>query len=145
MLGMHPEIQQKVYEEIMDVIGPDRPVEHSDLPQLKYTERFIKEVLRLFPVGPLVVRAHETDINLGKLLKYFARKSFIATIPGDYVLPKGSSSVLVIIHMHRNPEYWPNPLRFDPDRFLPEEVAKRHPFAYVPFTGGPRICIGKDT
>lgn len=61
---------------------------------------------------------------------------------GEYVLPAGSSSVLVIIHTHRNPLYWPNPLKFDPDRFLPEEVAKRHPFAYLPFTGGPRICIG---
>lgn len=111
----------------MDVFGSDRTVEYNDLPHLKYTERFIFETNRLFPLGPIVVRSHEDDIKLD-----------------DCVLPAGSSSVLMIIHTHRSEKYWPNPLRFDPDRFLPEEVAKRHPYAYVPFTGGPRICIGKQ-
>ena len=60
----------------------------------------------------------------------------------DLILPKGSSAILGIIHVQRNSKYWPDPLKFDPDRFLPEEVAKRHPFAYLPFSGGPRNCVG---
>ena len=62
---------------------------------------------------------------------------------GGHTLPKGSSIVLVIMKVHRNEEHWPDPLKFNPDRFLPEETAKRHPFCYIPFSAGPRNCIGK--
>lgn len=64
-------------------------------------------------------------------------------ILGDKILPKGSSVVFFMFHTHRSAKYWPDPLKFDPDRFLPEEVAKRHPYAYVAFAAGPRNCIGK--
>lgn len=57
-------------------------------------------------------------------------------------MPKGSSAVLGIIHTHRDPELWEEPLMFNPDRFLPENVAKRHPYSYIPFSAGPRNCIG---
>lgn len=57
-------------------------------------------------------------------------------------VPEGVSAVLIIMHTHRDSNIWPNPLKFDPDRFLPEEVAKRHPYSYLPFSGGPRNCIG---
>lgn len=55
----------------MDVIGPEKYVEYSDLPNLKYTERVLKEVMRLFPIGPLVVRAHEEDIEMGNYYLQF--------------------------------------------------------------------------
>lgn len=54
-----------VYEEVMDVIGPDRHIEYDDLPNLKYTERVVFETNRLFPVGPLIVRNNNTEIDLG--------------------------------------------------------------------------------
>ncbi|KAJ8916543.1 hypothetical protein NQ315_000185 [Exocentrus adspersus] len=117
--------QQKIYEEVMEILGEDRQVETSDLSNFKYMERVIKETLRLFPVGVLFLRTAEDDIDLGK-----------------YVLPKGAGACISVLNIHRNPKYWPDPLRFDPDRFLPEEVAKRHPCTYVPFSYGPRNCVG---
>lgn len=57
------------------------------------------------------------------------------------VLPKGASVLVPILHIQRNPVYWVNPLKFDPDRFLPEEAAKRHPYTYLPFSAGPRNCV----
>lgn len=126
MLGMFPDYQERVYEEIMDVIGPDRRITVHDLPKLQFMERVIKETMRIFPVGPLLVRKLTGDIMLrGK------------------ILPEGGSVVLGIMSLHRDPKIWPDPMKFDPDRFLPEEVAKRHPYAWLAFSGGPRNCVGK--
>nr|QYA71967.1 cytochrome P450 [Anoplophora glabripennis] len=125
MLGLYPEIQRKVYEEVIDVLGEERSVEASDLPRFVYLERVIKETLRLFPVGVYFLRTIGEDINLGTC-----------------TLPEGSSALISSLNIHRNPKYWPEPLKFEPDRFLPEEVAKRHPCCYIPFSYGPRNCIG---
>lgn len=92
---------------------------------MEYIERVIKETMRLFPVGPLIVRSVSDDLKMG-----------------DYTLPKGCSVVLAIIKLHRRADIWKNPLEFNPDRFLPEEIAKRHPYAFIPFSAGPRNCIG---
>ncbi|KAF2885100.1 hypothetical protein ILUMI_21103 [Ignelater luminosus] len=125
MFGMFPEIQEKVYEEVICVLGPDRPVQCTDLGKFEYLERVIKETMRLFPVGPIVARAITEDIQLD-----------------NSRIPAGSSVALIIKKLHIDPEIWPNPTKFDPDRFLPEEVAKRHPYSYLPFSGGPRNCAG---
>ncbi|XP_074029603.1 cytochrome P450 4C1 isoform X2 [Leptinotarsa decemlineata] len=125
LLGMHPDVQQRVYEEVIDILGHDRIVIASDLPKLKYTERVIKENLRIFPIAAVFARSLEEDIDIG-----------------DALLPAGSSAAFITLFIHRNPKYWRDPLKFDPDRFLPEEVAKRHPCTYIPFSYGPRNCIG---
>lgn len=59
------------------------------------------------------------------------------------MLAKGSETIFAIRNVHLNEKYWPDPYKFDPDRFLPENVATRHPCAYLPFSFGPRNCIGK--
>ncbi|KAK5638862.1 hypothetical protein RI129_013157 [Pyrocoelia pectoralis] len=124
-LGIDLTVQEKVYQEIMDVLGSDRNIVYQDLPKFVYLERVLKETLRLFPGGPLLGRSVTSDIKLKG-----------CTIPG------GSFLTLVVHHMHRNPEIYPEPLKFDPDRFLSEQVSKRHPYAWLPFSGGHRNCIG---
>ena len=62
---------------------------------------------------------------------------------GEYTVPAGTTVNLHVHALHRNPEYFPDPEKFDPDRFLPERVLNRHPYAYIPFSAGPRNCIGQ--
>nr|pir cytochrome P450 enzyme, CYP4C39 enzyme - green crab, common shore crab [Carcinus maenas]AAQ93010.1 cytochrome P450 CYP4C39 [Carcinus maenas] len=127
LLGCHPEIQAKVHEELDALFGDsDRPVTMADLREMKYTENCIKEALRLFPSVPFLARElrEEAVIN-------------------NYRIPVGTTVMVITYRLHRDPEQFPNPETFDPDRFLPENVAKRHPYSYVPFSAGPRNCIGQ--
>ncbi|XP_030755191.1 cytochrome P450 4C1-like isoform X2 [Sitophilus oryzae] len=126
LLGMYPEIQEKVFEEIVTNIGRDEPIEVDHLTKLKYTERVIFECMRLLPSVTEVSRYISKDIKIG-----------------DKTFPKGTNISIYILGVHRNSKYWPNPDKFDPDRFLPEEIAKRPPYAYILFSAGPRNCIGK--
>lgn len=61
----------------------------------------------------------------------------------DYVLPKGTTVVIATYALHRSPKYYKNPDTFDPDNFLPENASSRHYYSYVPFSAGPRSCVGK--
>lgn len=85
----------------------------------------MKEVLRLFPPAPLFGRTLVEEMEFNGVM-----------------LPPETSMIFFIYDLHRDPEQFPDPHRFDPDRFLPEVVEKRHPFAYLPFSAGPRNCIG---
>ncbi|KAL0132787.1 hypothetical protein PUN28_000482 [Cardiocondyla obscurior] len=127
LLGNNPEHQEKVHEELEEVFGnSDAPITVKDLPQLKYLDRVIKETLRLFPSVPLIMRQLTEEVKLD-----------------NYTLPKGALVTIAIQLAHQNPEVWPDPLKFDPDRFLPENSKLRNPYAYVPFSAGPRNCIGQ--
>ncbi|XP_072375797.1 cytochrome P450 4C1-like, partial [Diabrotica undecimpunctata] len=115
----------KVYEEAVAVLGQDGGVTDSNLSLLKYTERVIKETLRLFPPALIFSRLVTKDLDLG-----------------DVVLPEGSSATIMPLFVQRNSDYWHEPLKFDPDRFLPEKLSTRHPCTFIPFSFGPRNCIG---
>ncbi|XP_044739837.1 cytochrome P450 4C1-like [Chrysoperla carnea] len=122
----HPEIQNKVYDEIFSIFGDsDRSIELEDLPKLEYLEMVIKESLRLYPVVPLIFRELSSDIKID-----------------NYILTKGTEIAIPIYCIHRDPNLWENPLQFIPERFLPENISKQHPYSYVPFSGGPRNCLG---
>ncbi|CAG9836960.1 unnamed protein product [Diabrotica balteata] len=127
MLAMHPDMQEKVYEEAVAVLGQVGGVTDSNLPLLKYTERVIKETLRLFPPALIFSRLVTKDLDLG-----------------DVVLPEGSSATIMPLFIHRNSDYWHEPLKFDTDRFLPEKLSTRHPCTFIPFSFGPRNCIGQQ-
>lgn len=90
-------------------------------------ERCIKETLRLYPSVGLISRYIDEDTKLKSGL----------------IAPKSALLIIPIVFVHRNPEIYPEPDKFDPDRFLPENCQNRHPFAYIPFSAGPRNCIGK--
>lgn len=127
LLGRHPEIQQKVHEEV-DGFFETRPetLTVEDLKDLRYLECVIKEAQRLFPSVPFFSRTSSEDCHLN-----------------GFTIPKGTSVGVASIALHRNPDVWSAPLEFNPDRFLPENSEGRHPFAFVPFSAGPRNCIGQ--
>ncbi|XP_066154471.1 cytochrome P450 4C1-like [Euwallacea fornicatus] len=125
LLGMFQDIQQKVYEEVMNVVE-GREIDSQMLSKLVYTEAVINEALRIFPVVPLYGRYCLKDIELE-----------------NTTVPEGASVIISVLHIHRNPEYWDNPLEFDPSRFLPENCGKIKPGSFLPFSIGPRNCIGQ--
>lgn len=126
-LGRNPAIQKRVQEEV-DLFFEQRPdtLTVDDFKELRYLDCVIKEALRLFPSVPHFARTTSEDCYLD-----------------EYFVPKGSTVGVSPIALHRNPEVWPAPLQFDPDRFLPEKSPERHPFAFIPFSAGPRNCIGQ--
>ncbi|KAI4464347.1 cytochrome p450 family 4 [Holotrichia oblita] len=126
LLGNHPEIQEKLFKEVRQVLRNNQVPSVSDLPELKYLECVIKESLRLYPSVPLVIRNIEEDVQIDK-----------------YKIPRGTHLILHIHGVHVCPDYYEDPFRFDPDRFLPENCVGRHPYAYIPFSAGPRSCIEK--
>lgn len=128
LLARHPEVQARVFQEVRDVIGDDKsaPVTMKLLGELKYLECVIKESLRLFPSVPIIGRYISQDTVLdGKL------------IPAD------SNVIILIYHAQRDPDYFPDPEKFIPDRFSMERKGEISPFAYTPFSAGPRNCIGQ--
>ncbi|RZC34351.1 p450 domain containing protein [Asbolus verrucosus] len=126
MMAIHQDVQEKIYQELFTIFGEDnRDVTLEDLAQMTYLERSIKETMRLFPAVPIIGRSIDKDFILD-----------------GYVLPKGSSLLIPIAVVHRDPSIWKIPLKFDPDRFLPEEFQKIPRGAYMPFGLPPRNCIG---
>ncbi|XP_003746392.1 cytochrome P450 4V2-like [Galendromus occidentalis] len=129
LIGHHPEVQQRIHKELDEVLGienNDCDIDLDQLRQLKYLECVVKESLRIYPSVPLVGRRITKEYQLnGK------------------TVPRGSNVYCFIFALHRDPRYFPEPERFDPDRFLPEKSAGRHPFAFLPFSAGARNCIGQ--
>ncbi|KAJ8667691.1 hypothetical protein QAD02_009354 [Eretmocerus hayati] len=129
VLGTHQDVQARVMEEINEIFkGSDRPCTFTDTLEMKYLERVILETLRLFPPVPAIARQINQDVKL---------------VSGDHVLPAGCTVVISQYKTHRLPEYYPNPDTFDPDNFLPEKTQDRHYYAYIPFSAGPRSCVGR--
>ena len=126
VLATEPEAQARVHDELDGIFGSDsdRDMTLDDARRMKYLERCFKESARLYPATPLLARAVSGDLTVG-----------------DRVIPSGSTAAVLVSTVHKDPAHWPDPERFDPDRFRAESSATRHPYAFLGFSGGPRNCI----
>ncbi|KAH8343015.1 hypothetical protein KR059_003873 [Drosophila kikkawai] len=126
-ISRHPEVQQRLQQELREVLGEDRErsVTLRDLGELKYMENVIKESLRLHPPVPMIGRWFAEDVEIrGKRI------------------PAGTNFTLGIYVLLRDPEYFESPDEFRPERFE-ADMPQGHPYAYIPFSAGPRNCIGQ--
>lgn len=150
-LARNPEVQKKCYDEIVEVFGTDtkRTITVALLNQLSYLELTIKESLRLFALVPIIGRFATEDVQLSQFnwiqicmnifLYQNVFKSFGFFIANNRLVPKGCTAFIMLYEMFRNPLYFENPLDFKPERFLEKQASiKKNPFAYVPFSAGPR-------
>ena len=126
LLSQHPEVALRAREETTAVLG-GRPRAIEDLSRLEYTNRLLRESLRLYPPIWIMERQAIADDTIG-----------------GFHIPAGSSVVISPYVTHRHPGFWYDPERFDADRFLPEPSAGRAAHAYIPFGGGQRLCIGSS-
>ncbi len=125
LLAQHPEIQEKLHAELDRVLGGRLPTA-NDLPQLGYTRMVLEEAMRVYPPVPRLVRTALHSYQVG-----------------DYTVPAGALVVVSQYLMHHDSRYYPEPERFDPERWTPEARGSRPAYAYFPFGGGPRRCIGE--
>ncbi|GAB0100090.1 hypothetical protein DMENIID0001_160740 [Sergentomyia squamirostris] len=127
-LAHHPEIQYRVREEIKSVLSNhDNKITYESLSEMKYLEQVINETLRKHPVAGALVRCIKEDYKVPKM---------------DLVLEKGLQVFISVMGIHHDPDIYPEPEKFDPERFTPEAVRDRHPYAFLAFGEGPRNCIG---
>ena len=126
LLSKHPHVERQVETEVDAVLGGRTPTV-EDIPRLSYTRLVIQETLRLYPPAWGMSRGIADDDEID-----------------GYPIPAGALMVLSPYVTHRHPAFWDNPEGFEPERFTPERVAERPRYAYFPFGGGPRQCIGNE-
>ncbi|NWX94943.1 CP4B1 protein, partial [Nothoprocta ornata] len=127
-MSLYPEYQQRCREEVKEILGDRDTVEWEDLGKMTFCTMCIKESLRLFPPVPIVSR------YLSKPVTFSDGRS----------LPEGLYVAVSIFAVHRNRDVWEDPEMFDPMRFSPQNAAQRHSHAFLPFSAGPRNCIGQQ-
>ncbi|XP_058452015.1 cytochrome P450 4c21-like [Malaya genurostris] len=127
LLSMHPDIQERAYQEVRDfIISADIFADADVLKNLVYVEAVLKEAMRLMPVAPIIARENLQDVVLD-----------------GCTIPKGTLLLMNFYSLHRREDIWgDNADRFNPQRFLGDEMKQRHAYAHLPFSGGPRGCIG---
>lgn len=124
LLAGHAEVAAELHRELDAVLG-GRPPATEDLPRLPYTKAVVEESMRLMPPAWIIERRATADDRIG-----------------EFDLPRGSVALMSQWITHRHPRFWPEPESFKPERFLGDASRGRHRFAYFPFGGGERVCIG---
>jgi cytochrome P450 len=124
MVSRHPEVRERLHREAVEVFGDRRPA-YEDLHGLRYTNMVLQEAMRLYPPVWILPRRALADDEVG-----------------GYHVPAGADVLICPYTMHRHPRYWPEPERFDPQRFDPDATTDRPRYAHLPFGAGPRFCVG---
>ncbi|KAF8796998.1 Cytochrome P450 3A21 like protein [Argiope bruennichi] len=128
MLALNPEVQERVHKDLVEAVQEaNGELTYDAIQSVKYLDNIISETMRLFPPAVRLERQASADYELGET---------------GIKIPKGMIVTIPNYAMHRDPEYFPNPEKFDPDRWTVEEKAKRDQYAYLPFGAGPRNCVG---
>jgi cytochrome P450 len=126
LLSCNPDVEEKFHAELDSVLG-GRPMRPEDVVSLSYTRKILLESMRIYPPVWLMVRHPLVETELG-----------------GYKIPPDSYIHLCQYTMHRDSRYYPDPEKFDPERWTPEEINKRPKYSYFPFGGGKRRCIGEE-
>jgi cytochrome P450 len=126
LLATHPHVEEQLRAELGEVLG-GRPPSVADLPRLRYAEQVVQEAMRLFPAAYTVGREALRDMELG-----------------GFHVPRGMTLMMPQWVLHRDPRFWDEPETFRPERWTAPATKQRPPFAYFPFGGGPRQCIGNS-
>ncbi|XP_011704882.1 PREDICTED: probable cytochrome P450 6a13, partial [Wasmannia auropunctata] len=125
-LAQHQDIQDKVHKEIDEILSKYNDMTYDAINEMTYLHMVINETIRKYPAIPILNRICTKEINLPTT---------------NIRVPKGTSITIPILGLHLDPSIYPDPDKFDPERFNTEEIAKRHPYAYLPFGEGPHKCI----
>uniref|UniRef100_A0A6Q2X9F9 Thromboxane-A synthase n=1 Tax=Esox lucius TaxID=8010 RepID=A0A6Q2X9F9_ESOLU len=125
LLALHPECQSRLQAEVDCFFTRYDLPDYTNVQELKYLDMVISESLRLYPPGFRFARDVDND----------------CMVNGQFI-PKGATLEIPAGFLHYDPEYWPEPKKFNPERFTAEAKASRHPFVYLPFGAGPRSCVG---
>jgi len=125
LLGQHPDVAERLYVEVADVLG-GRPPRYEDVPRLVYTEQVLCEAMRLYPPAYVIPRVALED-----------------AVIGGFHIPAGANVILRVFHTHHDPRWFPAPERFDPERFAAARRRSIPACGYLPFGAGARACIGK--
>lgn len=126
LLAHHPEVQERIFTEIKKIQETDMQLTMDDLSKMEYFDRVIKEALRIYPPVAFISRELSEDF-----------------VHDGFTQPKGSGCNIHIYDIHRDPAAFPDPEKFDPDRFLPQNCEARSNFAFIAFSAGMRNCIGQ--
>ncbi|KAL9702162.1 hypothetical protein quinque_005680 [Culex quinquefasciatus] len=126
-LARNPECQEKARESVLKAIETHGGLTYEAMNDMQYLDQCINETLRLYPAVPVLERKSSQSYKIPDT---------------DVTIPKGTKIHIPVFAIHRDPQLYPKPLKFNPDRFLPEEAAKRHPNSFLTFGDGPRVCIG---
>jgi cytochrome P450 len=125
LLSQNPLAEEKLCDEVKSVVGT-RPPSWEDLPKLEYTTKVLTESMRLYPPAWVLPREATTD-----------------SLIGGYLIPRGSQVIVSQYVTHHDPRFYSEPEKFDPDRWTPEMKSSLPKFAYFPFGGGARSCVGE--
>ncbi|GIY23003.1 cytochrome P450 4c3 [Caerostris darwini] len=128
LIGLYPEVQERIHQELDSVLGADSkgPLSVGELNELKYLDCVLKEGNRLYPPGPIIGRKVSEEVSIC-----------------GYKIPKRTTVLVAPFLVHRDEDVFPDPEKFDPERFLPENSAHIPDCGYIPFAAGPRNCMGR--